>query len=347
MIPSILRAGTHASTSMMHTFLITHRAELERRCREKVANRPGRSPNTQQLEQGVPMFLDQLISTLQAENRGAGHESLALSGPSSGDPSSHSEVGASAAIHGSDLLTMGYSINEVVHDYGDLCQAVSDLSIDLNQVFTVHEFRTLNRCLDNGIAGAVTAFSEDRDLVIAEGQALKTNERLGFLAHELRNHLNTAMLALTAIKSGSVGLDGPTGRALDRSLVGLRVLIDRSLAEVRVGPGMALHRSVFNLANFIGEIKHSASLEAELLECGFHVEPISPILTVDADKDLLFSALGNLLQNAFKFSGKGGIVTLSADIGADRIQISVKDNGPGLSEQAVTRHVLAVHTWRF
>ncbi|MDY7574788.1 HAMP domain-containing sensor histidine kinase [Actimicrobium sp. CCI2.3] len=320
---------------MMHEFLMTHRAELERRCREKVSSRPGRSPNTQQLEQGIPMFLDQLIRTLQAENRGAESESRALSGPSSGDPSGDSDMAASAAIHGADLLTMGYSIDEVVHDYGDLCQAVSDLSIDLDQIFTVHEFRTLNRCLDNGIAGAVAAFSEDRDLVIADRQALETNERLGFLAHELRNHLNTAMLALAAIKTGNVGLVGPTGSALDRSLVGLRRQIDRSLAEVRIGPGMTLHRSVFSLANFIKEIKYSASLEADLLKCGFHVEPISPLLSVDADKDLLFSALGNLLQNAFKFSGNGGVVTLSANVEVDRVRIKVKDNGPGLSEQAV------------
>lgn len=319
----------------MHDFLIKNRAELERRCREKVADRPDRSPNKQQLEQGIPMFLDQLIRTLQAEDRGDGAESLALSGHSSGDPFRDSEVGVSAAIHGADLLTLGYSINEVVHDYGDLCQAVSDLSIDLNQIFTLHEFRTLNRCLDNGIADAVTAFSEHRDLVIADGQALETNERLGFLAHELRNHLNTAMLALAAIKSGNVGLVGPTGSVLDRSLVGLRGLIDRSLAEVRIGPGMTLHRSIFSLANFIGEIKYSASLEAELLKCSFHVDQISSMLTVDADKELLFSALGNLLQNAFKFSGKGGGVTLSADARANRIRIMVKDSGPGLSAQAV------------
>jgi signal transduction histidine kinase len=320
---------------MMHDFLIANRAELERRCREKVADRPDRLPNKQQLEQGIPMFLDQLIRTLQAENRGAAAEAMAVSGLPSGDPDRHAEVGVSAAIHGADLLTLGYSINEVVHDYGDLCQAVSDLSIDLNEIFTLHEFRTLNRCLDNGIADAVTAFSEHRDLVIADGQALETNERLGFFAHELRNHLNTAMLALAAIKSGNVGLVGPTGSVLDRSLVGLRGLIDRSLAEVRIGPGMTLHRSVFSLANFIGEIKYSASLEADLLKCGFHVEQISSMLMVDADKDLLFSALGNLLQNAFKFSGKGGVVTLSADAGTDRVRIKVKDSGPGLSTEAV------------
>lgn len=319
---------------MMHDFLTTHRLELERRCRDKVLARPDRSPNAEQLEQGIPMFLDQLIRTLQAESQGEAIKSLAVSGSTSGDPDPRGELGVTAGIHGSDLLALGYSINDVVHDYGDLCQAVSDLSIDLQEKFEIDEFRTLNRCLDNGIAGAVTAFSEQRDLVIADQQALETNERLGFFAHELRNYLNTALLALGAIKAGTVGLAGSTGAVLDRSLVGLRVLIDRSLAEVRIGPGMTLHRVVFNLANFIGEVKYSAALEAELLNCIFHVEKIPPMLMLDADKDLLFSALGNLLQNAFKFSGKSGVVTLSVGFGADRIFIKVKDSGPGLSAEA-------------
>ncbi|MFZ6757026.1 sensor histidine kinase [Undibacterium sp. Ji50W] len=319
---------------MMHEFLIAHRAELERRCREKVLARSGGSPNKQQLEQGIPMFLDQLIRTLQAEHRGRAIEALAVSGSALGDPHRRAELGVTAAIHGADLLTLGYSINEVVHNYGDLCQAVSDLSIDLKEKFEVSEFRTLNRCLDNGIADAVTAFSEHRDLVIADEQALEANQRLGFFAHELRNYLHTAMLALAAIKSGNVGLTGSTGAVLDRSMVGLRGLIDRSLAEVRIGPGMTLHRVVFNLANFIGEVQYSSSLEAELHQCNFNVEQTPPLLMVNADKDLLFSALGNLLQNAFKFSGKGGVVTLDVDATVDRIRINVKDSGPGLSEDA-------------
>ena len=319
---------------MMHVFLTTHRLELERRCRDKVISRPDRAPNPQQMQQGIPMFLDQLIRTLQAESRGDMSGGQAVSGPPAGDPERKAELGASAAIHGEQLLALGYSINQVVHDYGDLCQAVSDLSIDLNEKFEIAEFRTLNRCLDNGIADAVTAFSNHRDLAIADEQALEANERLGFFAHELRNHLNTATLAVTAIRSGNVTLSGATGGVLDRSLVGLRRLIDRSLAEVRIGPGMTLHRSVFSLASFFEEVKYSASLEAELFKCHLQVEHISPGLMVEADKDLLFSALGNLLQNAFKFSGAGGTVTLSVDTSADRIRIQVRDSGPGLSEAA-------------
>lgn len=320
---------------MLHEFLSANRNELERRCRDKVLKRPGRAADKQQLEKGIPLFLDQLIRALQAESDHQGAKGLAISGTATGAANDGSELGASAAIHGGDLLTLGYSINQVVHDYGDLCQAVTDLSLELGQDFDVDEFRTLNRCLDNGIASAVTAFSQQRDLVIADEQALETNERLGFFAHELRNQLNTATLALAAIKSGSMGMSGATGGVLDRSLVGLRTLIDRSLAEVRIGAGMTLRRSVFNLANFIGEVKYSASLEAEILKCEFEVQNIPPLLTLDADKDLLFSALGNLLQNAFKFSGKNGTVTLGVEATTDRVRVMVKDSGPGLSVQAM------------
>lgn len=320
---------------MMHLFLARHRDELERRCRDKVACRPLRMATDQQLEHGVPLFLDQLIRTLQAEEDSEHHLSVAISGNADGNDDADSELGGAASIHGGELLDLGYSISQVVHDYGDLCQAVTDLALDLGQEFAVDEFRTLNRCLDNGVAEAVTEFSQQRDLVIADEQALQMNQRLGFFAHELRNHLNTAGLALAAIKQGNVGVGGATGAVLDRSLVGLRVLIDRSLAEVRVGAGMTLQRSVISLSNFIGEVKYSASLEANLWQCPFQVDAVAPLLCVDADKDLLFSALGNLLQNAFKFSAGKGKVVLKAYAAGERIHIDVVDSGPGLSEAAM------------
>ncbi|MES2323608.1 MAG: HAMP domain-containing sensor histidine kinase [Pseudomonadota bacterium] len=320
---------------MLFEFLIANRGELERRCRDKVLERPSRAANKQQLEHGIPLFLDQLIRALKAESVHADAVALAITGSAIGNPADGSELGDAAAVHGRDLLALGYSINQVVHDYGDLCQAITDLSIELAAGFTIAEFRTLNRCLDNGIADAVTAFSEQRDQVIADEQVLETNERLGFFAHELRNHLNTAMLAVSAIKSGTMGMSGATGAVLDRSLVGLRTLIDRSLAEVRVGAGMTLQRSVFTLARFIDEVARSASLEAALLQCTFHVDDIGGDLKLDADKDLLFSALGNLLQNAFKYSGQRGRVALGAAATSDRVRITVTDNGPGLSAKAM------------
>jgi K+-sensing histidine kinase KdpD len=53
-------------------------------------------------------------------------------------------------------------------------------------------------------------------------------------------------------------------------------------------------------------------------------------LVVDADRDLLASAVGNLLQNAFKFTRPHTEVKLSAYANGDRILIDVKDNCGGL-----------------
>jgi len=75
------------------------------------------------------------------------------------------KVGASAILHGQDMLSLGFAVDEVVHNYGDLCQAITDLAVERDAPFSVEEFRTLNLCLDNAIAYAVTAFSSEHDLI--------------------------------------------------------------------------------------------------------------------------------------------------------------------------------------
>ena len=141
---------------------------------------------------------------------------------------------------------------------------------------------------------------------------LALNERLGFLAHELRNHIHTASLALLAIKSGKVGLDGATGGVLERSLIELRSLVDRSLADVRVTAGMWAHKQLICVAEFMGEPKVSADLEAQARNCRLPVSLVDPGLAVNADRDLLTGALGNLLQNAFNFTRPSTEISLSA-----------------------------------
>jgi signal transduction histidine kinase len=157
------------------------------------------------------------------------------------------------------------------------------------------------------------------------------NERLGSFAHELRNLLNSATLALTVIKEGNVGLKGATGAVLDRSLVGLRKLIDLSLSDVRMTAGMPLQHRLFSLSDFIAEVKLSPSLEAKVEECVLTVPQVDSRLAIEADRDLLFSAVGNLLQNAFKFTRRHSEVTLNAYAVADRILIEVQDHCGGLA----------------
>jgi hypothetical protein len=152
---------------MMHDFLANNRYDLIERCRAKVAQRPARAATAQQLQNGVPLFLDQLIRTLRIEQTEEPLDSRKISGPSGGG-AAQSEIGASAAQHGRALLKLGFSVDQVVHDYGDLCQAITDLAFERDAPFQIDEFRTLNRCLDNAIADAVTEFSYQRDDAVAD-----------------------------------------------------------------------------------------------------------------------------------------------------------------------------------
>ena len=314
----------------MHEFLTANRVELIARCRAKVALRAAPGASTEELDHGITIFLDQLIKTLQVEQTSEPMLSRKVSGPAGGGESALSEMGETAAEHGRELLQHGFTIEEVVHDYGDLCQSITDMAYEQDAPISTDEFRTLNRCLDNAIATAVTEFGYQRDFVVADRQADALNERLGIFAHELRNLISTATIALHIIKEGNVGFAGATATVLDRSLVGIRNLIDRSLSEVRMTAGLPVHHQLFSLADFIAEAKLSATLEAKVKDCVLVVSNVDPRLAIDADRDLLLSALGNLLQNAFKFTHPHSEVTLNAYAVADRILIDVEDSCGGL-----------------
>jgi signal transduction histidine kinase len=252
-----------------------------------------------------------------------------VSGTSGGGKQSLSEIGAAARQHGHELLQRGYTVDLVVHDYGDLCQAITDLAFEEHVPIEVDEFRTLNRCLDNAIADCVTEYAYQRDQVGADRGAQAFHERLGVFAHEVRNLITTATHAMAAIRTGQVGLAGPTGAVLNRCLTGLGTLVDRSLEDVRNGGPVPTRQELISLSDFIADVQLSARLEARSRECVFTVSRVDPRLAVDADRDLLFSALANLLQNAFKFTAPRTEVALNVYATADRIRMDVEDNCGG------------------
>jgi len=315
---------------MLHEFLTQNRANLIERCRLKVAQRSAPRVTSAELTHGIPLFLDQLIKTLEVEQTSEPMRSRKVSGPAGGGRPVLSEMGAAAALHGREFLQQGFTVEQVVHDYGDLCQAITDLAFEQKAPIEIDEFRTLNRCLDNGIAEAVTEYSYQRYSAASHNSVQALNERLGFLAHELRNLIHTGTLAFTAIKAGKVGITGATGAVLERSLIGLRTLVDRSLADVRVAAGIPPRHELVSLADFIDQVESSASLEARSRGCVFTVSDVEGRLAMDVDRDMLLSALGNLLQNAFKFTAHGTEVALHAYAVADRIVIDVEDHCGGL-----------------
>ena len=211
---------------MLHEFLASHHKELIARCRSKVGCRNAPRVTDAELEYGVPMFLAQLVETLRCEQTGSRGETAA-----SGDSS------RAAALHGKRLLEEGYSVDQVVHDYGDICQAITELAKELDEPVSIDEFRTINRMLDNAIADAVSSYGRHREAPYGVREDL--HDRMGALADKQRKLLQRALQALDAIKVGNIGVMGATGTALEDSLVQLRDLVDRSLPEIRLDTVMA------------------------------------------------------------------------------------------------------------
>jgi signal transduction histidine kinase len=267
------------------------------------------------VEYGVPLFLTQLAETLRAESAGTGYSPTA--------------IGASAARHGGELLALGFTVSQVVHDYGDICQAVTEIAVEHRAPITTEEFHTLNRCLDTAIAEAVTEHAR----ITAQSRSTEDNERSGQVAHEMRDMLHTALFAFEALKRGTVAINGSTGAVLGRSLMSLRDLVDSTLSDIRMAANSQRHEWV-SVASFLEHIAVVGHLHAEYRRLKFSVEPVEPRLTINVDPQLLASAVMNLLNNAFKYTPAGGRVVLRAQREGRHVRIEVEDECGGIPDSA-------------
>jgi signal transduction histidine kinase len=293
---------------MLYEFIATHREVIIARTREKIATRTAPRPTAIEITHGVPLFLDQLSARLQA-----------------GAQAGADQLGASATLHGGELLDAGFTIGQVVQDYGNICQAITELAVELGPLITNADFRTLNLCLDIAVADAVTEYARRSDQAII-GRGV---EHLGFLAHELRNLLNTATLAFEAVHSGSVAVGGTTSSLVAKSLGGMRDLVSRSLAEVRIEAGPPRTERI-PLTNLLEEIEIAAALQAKTRDVQFSITPARPGVIVEGDAQILSSIVINLVQNACKFTPARGHVTVGARVTHDHVLIDIADECGGL-----------------
>jgi signal transduction histidine kinase len=277
----------------------------------KLNRRDAPTPTTSELESGLPLFLDQLVAILRTK-KGAG-------------VAENASVSASAALHGGDLLRMGLTVGQVVEDYGSICQSVMELAEEQSVPIAADEFQTFNRCLDEATAQAVTEYEQQRDRTSGSPGVA----HLGFLAHEMRNLLSTSILTFDALRKGTVGVLGSTGTLHARSLRRMRALIDRTLAEVRLGAEIQTSEQVV-VAQLIEEIAIVAAIDAKEYDKRLAVDAGPHDMAVAGDPQILASAVANLVQNAFKFTAARGQVTVRAYRTGDRAHIEVQDECGGL-----------------
>jgi len=293
---------------MLFSFITTHRPLLVARAREKLRRRVAPQPTEHEITSGVPLFFEHFSARLQRNEESEG-----------------SDIVASATLHGGLSFDAGFTIGQVVHGYGDICQVVTELADELKVVIPAAQFKALNLSLDVAIAEAVTAYAGRREQQLV-GRGI---EQLGFLAHELRNLMNTATLAYEMVRSGSVGVGGSTGQIVATSLLGMSELVSRSLAEVRLTAGPPREEQI-SVAALLEEISIAGALQAKTRGVSLAVEPGPAGVHIAGDAQVVSSIVTNLVQNACKFTRKHGHVRLSTRVTTEHVTFDVADECGGL-----------------
>jgi signal transduction histidine kinase len=189
------------------------------------------------------------------------------------------------------------------------------------------ELELLNRGLEHRVAERTAEL---------EQAARRKDEFLAVLAHELRNPLAAIRMA-----AQSLTMPGPTidrdkwAGVIDRQVSHLSRLIDDLVDVSRMTRGtIDLQRAPVDLASVVSE-----AIEASrpILDDRRHTITVNLTgrLPVFGDTDRLVQVLSNLLNNAAKFTPKGGQITVTGTRESNEVVLKVADNGIGISRESL------------
>lgn len=301
---------------ILHEFLAMRRDAILARATQLLAERAASPAREEGLASGMPLFFEQLTGRVRS-NGGL---------PTGGHPTLEN----SAVQRGEDLFRAGFTVTQVVHAYGAICQAAMAIAAEQGQEIEPREFMVLNMAMDNAIAVAVEEFQRQ----MSHQASREHTEHLGILAHELRNALTTAVLAFGLIRRGKVPPGGNTGAIIDTGFAQMRNLIDRALTKVRLHEKMPLCLEGVRLAMMIEEVLASLSPEAEAREVTLEAE-VDQGVVFNADRQLITSALANLVQNAIKYTKPRSHVKVRGLERDGKVRVDVEDCCGGLPPRNV------------
>lgn len=286
-----------------------NRELLERRSQEVFLARAGSKPKAEELNHGLPILIHQIAEAL---------------GSATGTVPEQA-VTDTATEYGGRLFGLGFTIAELVHAYGAVCQAVMELGGQRGASFSPQDYELLNRVLDMAIAAAVSEHQRRRTAEVVR----RDTTHLGLLAHELWNAVSAATAAFQIIQEGSVGVSGHTADILHRNLTRIGDLIDRTVAEVRLETSAAAVSERVRLLDVFDQISPLLAMEAAKRHQKLEID-VDRGIEVDADRQLLTSAVSNVTQNAIRYTRAKGHVSVRAHRTDGRVTIDVVDECGGL-----------------
>jgi signal transduction histidine kinase len=255
----------------------------------------------------LPRFIDELIVALHPQ---------ALPLPS---------VRRNAVEHGAQRLELGFNVREVVREYGILHRCIVELADENGLLITPREQAVLATVLTDGIASAVSQYVSDRDAELRR----QMSEHLGFIAHEVRNPLSSARMALGLLQKKELAAGGRVVDLLARTMRRTADVIDNALNHASLSLGVTPRLETLRLRELLNELVDDFTAEAEGKDIEIDVSA-SADLVLQGDKRLMHSAISNLLQNALKFSPPSSAIHVRARQVGGRVSIEVEDSCGGL-----------------
>ena len=187
--------------------------------------------------------------------------------------------------------------------------------------------------------GWVAVISDLTERRALEDQLRESNRRkdefLATLAHELRNPLAPIRYASQLMKPGTPPeMAADARRMIDRQLAHMARLLDDLLDVSRITRGtLEIRRDAVDLRAVLRYAVEAARPLAQAVEHELQVQVPEVPLMVRGDETRLIQVIGNLINNAIKFTNAGGAIVISADIDGPMIVARVRDSGRGISPE--------------
>ena len=183
--------------------------------------------------------------------------------------------------------------------------------------------------------------------LIKKNEILREHDRLksefvSTVSHELRTPL---FIFKNIISNAMAGVMGKVSHRLyeslrmaDRSVDRLARIISDFLDISRIESGeMKLRKAVIPMQTIITEVVDSLGILASAKDIELKANMCKEELLVDIDRDRIVQVLTNLIGNAIKFIPVSGRINVDVTDCDGQIQVAVRDNGPGLSEDEVEK----------
>ncbi|HJQ83077.1 MAG TPA: HAMP domain-containing sensor histidine kinase [Candidatus Binatia bacterium] len=262
-----------------------------------------------ELRDDLPVFFDDLIDALARQ----------------AEPTA-SESALAASDHGEQRLRAGFDVEEVIREYDLLGDTILEVAQAEGIAVSIAQTRLLLQIVYAGCARAVSAYVRRKE---RDGKR-ESDEHLSFVAHELRNPLSSAAMALTGLRKRLAGAGGNVLDMLDRSVTRMRELVDQVLAAARF-PTVELRMEQLAVRDVVAEAVQEIAPKAEHKSIGVTID-VDASLVMEGDRRLLHSIASNLIGNAVKFSRPGGTIVVNGRRDGDHVVVELRDGCGGLGE---------------